>query len=438
MSVTGSRFVSQWFNLGNHGYEATITDGSPLDAAYFLSLMILGSIVLVQRRLQLAALVRQNGWLAAFMAFSLVSVLWSDFPVTAAKRWIKTLGHPIIALLILTDSDPDRAFRSVMRRCSFLLMPFSVLLIKYYPQFGRGFDAWSGTPINRGVGLTKNDLGYLCMIFGLFWIWDLLTCFRKLKGFQRVFDCGVRGLMLGTIVWLLMIADSATSLATLSLGTVVLLVVRLPFVDRRRIASYVFLAIAFAALIQLTFDPYTSIVEMLGRNSTLTDRTVVWGDAIALQPNVLLGAGFESFWLGSRLEILWEKWWWHPNQAHNGYVETYLNLGAIGLAILIGLLTFSLRRIGRAFFVLSEFGSLRLALFLAIVAFNYTEAAFKGVHFVWTVFFLIVIEYKLAPTNVRRRKPVGRIMLTGRQAVSAPGSVGPSIEPRASHRPRVR
>lgn len=44
--------------------------------------------------------------------------------------------------------------------------------------------------------------------------------------------------------------------------------------------------------------------------------------------NRLVGAGYESFWLGTRLDIAWNAF---PNfrlrEAHNGYVELFLNLG---------------------------------------------------------------------------------------------------------------
>ena len=107
MAITGSRFVSQWMNLGASGLDS-YTEGSLIDALYFLTLILAGLVVLARRRIALARLIRQNGWLIAFFLFCLLSVAWSDDPFTAFKRWIKTLGHPIMALIILTDPDPPR------------------------------------------------------------------------------------------------------------------------------------------------------------------------------------------------------------------------------------------------------------------------------------------------------------------------------------------
>jgi hypothetical protein len=95
----------------------------------------------------------------------------------------------------------------------------------------------------------------------------------------------------------------------------------------------------------MTVGVYANAVTLLGRNATLTDRTEVWELALRLQPNPILGAGFESFWLGQRLEDLWSKFWGKPNQAHNGYIETYLNLGLIGLVILFAPILATFRKI---------------------------------------------------------------------------------------------
>ena len=53
---------------------------------------------------------------------------------------------------------------------------------------------------------------------------------------------------------------------------------------------------------------------------------------IEMAPNALVGAGFESFWLGPRLSKVMTAFPnLHVNEAHNGYIEVYLNLGVIGL-----------------------------------------------------------------------------------------------------------
>ena len=178
LAISGSRFVSQWLALGDtYGIDSG-EEGSLIDAFYFGTLTAAGMVVLIRRHVSLLDLARRNRWLVAFILFGLVSILWSDFPFIAFKRWAKTLGHPIMALIILTDTNPIAAFKTVMRRCAYLLLPYSMLFVKYYPQYGRGFDGWTGAAVNNGVMLTKNDLGYVCMVLGLFLVWNLLKAHR--------------------------------------------------------------------------------------------------------------------------------------------------------------------------------------------------------------------------------------------------------------------
>ena len=147
-----------------------------------------------------------------------------------------------------------------------------------------------------------------------------------------------------------------------------------------------------ALVVESSFGLYAATIEALGRNPTLTDRTIVWADVLALQKQPLIGYGFESFWLGTRLEVLWAKWWWRPTQAHNGYIETYLNLGVVGLALLGSVILSGFRSITRSFADDLEFARLRMGLLFAILAFNLTEAAFKGMHFVWTIFYIVAMD----------------------------------------------
>ena len=190
---------------------------------------------------------------------------------------------------------------------------------------------------------------------------------------------------------------------TLALAVGLMLALGSRLVNKRHVGTYVVVAVLLAAGLQSGFHVYENVIEMLGRDPSLTDRTVVWADVLAMQDRPLFGFGFESFWLGSRLDTLWEKWWWRPNQAHNGYIETYLNLGAIGVALLLMVLLATFRRITRLMTTDFDIARLRFALLFAIIAFNYTEAAFKAVHFVWTIFHIIAIDVRDPPADDAKR-----------------------------------
>jgi O-antigen ligase len=125
---------------------------------------------------------------------------------------------------------------------------------------------------------------------------------------------------------------------------------------------------------------------------TLTGRTDLWKDLLALSASPVFGAGYDSFWLGDRLEKLWEKYWWLPNEAHNGYLEVYLNVGLIGLLLLAGILISTYKKIQKTLMVDSDYGRFKMAFFIMILSYNITEAAFRGMAFMWLMFLLIAVE----------------------------------------------
>ena len=109
-----------------------------------------------------------------------------------------------------------------------------------------------------------------------------------------------------------------------------------------------------------------------------------------MNTNPAIGTGFESFWLGKRLEKIWSFYWWHPNEAHDGYLEVYLNLGWIGVALLAIVLVTGYRNVIAALRQDPGTGKIRLAYFVAAVAYNFTESAIRTMNPVW-IFFLLAI-----------------------------------------------
>lgn len=402
LGITGSRFVSQWLDL-QAGGGVNFSEGSLLDAVYFLVLMCAGACVLARRGLRLGDVLRANAWMALFLAYGLLSVAWSDDPFIALKRWVKVMGHPIMALVVLSDPDPLAALRVLFKRLAYLLLPTSLLFIKYLPEYGRAFDPWSGLPLNVGVMLTKNDLGYVCMVLGLFFIWNVLYLRHKVGTPRRVRETVLSLGFVFLALWLLKLADSKTSLACLMAGAAVMLGLGTGLVSKRHFGTWVVLAGLLLLWLESVFDLYHAALALLGRNPTLTDRTIIWDTVLEMQDQPLFGFGFESFWLGDRLEKLWSAYWWLPTQAHNGYIEIYLHLGAVGVALLLAVILSAFRNIARRFesdFLLAR---LQMALLFAILLFNYTEAGFKAVHFMWTVFYLVAT---VCPRPAQATRPV--------------------------------
>jgi hypothetical protein len=175
MLILGSRSVALWLDtLGLPTVFGSLEEGNPLDSTVQLTFIAAGVYVLNRRQVSLGEIFRNNGWLMAFLLCCFISIAWSDFPFVAFKRWIKILGHPIMALIVLTESDPGEALTRLMKRCAYVIVPVSTLFIKYYPQWGREFSYWTGEAGNHGITTSKNALGADCLILGYFFFWHLL------------------------------------------------------------------------------------------------------------------------------------------------------------------------------------------------------------------------------------------------------------------------
>src|SRR5205814_3091144 len=215
-----SRPLSAWLNIFGLPVSGAVSveEGSPLDAWFFFVLIVAGVYVLKRRQVRLSEFVQNNGWLVAFLLYCFISIAWSDFPFVAFKRWIKILGHPIMALIVLTEPDLEEAVKSLMKRCAYVVVPVSILFIKYYPQLGRTYDRWSGMAMSTGINTNKNMLGPVCLILGFFFFWYLMQIWRSERSRWTTHELWLVVGFLVMIGWLFRQSHSATPFISLLIG----------------------------------------------------------------------------------------------------------------------------------------------------------------------------------------------------------------------------
>jgi exopolysaccharide production protein ExoQ len=390
MFIAASRNPSQWLSGPVVISAAAFEEGNPLDRVISSALILLAIGILMSRSFNWGAFFARNLALMAFLSFALLSVVWSDFPLIALKRWIRDIGNYLTVLVVLSDPRPFHAFRAVLRHLSYLLIPLSVVLIKYFPGISKQYDVWTGADMYVGVTTGKNLLGVICVISGLFFFWDTVVRWpeRKRRQAKRIILVNIS--FIAMALWLLHLASSATSRVCLVLGCLFVVLAHTRWARRHSLFLkmlgpaffFLYLILAFG------FDMNGSMAGAVGKDPTLTDRTKIWAFLLNMHTNPLLGTGYESFWIGSRLQSFWETaGLGHLNEAHNGYLEVYLNLGLIGLCLLGGFMIASYGTICRRLRPFSSLGSLTLALWVIMVFYCVTEAGFRG-GLMWLAFLL--------------------------------------------------
>lgn len=376
ISIVGSKLPSQWLEF--RAGATALEEGNPLDRSIDLFLILLAIVILTSRRFNWVDFFSRNLALTAFVSFGLISVLWSDFPFVAFKRWFRDLENYFVILVVLSDPQPLEAVRSVLRRVAYLLISLSVVLVKYYPGIAKQYDAWTGTASFVGATTSKNMLGALCLVSGLFFFWDTITRWkeRKEKRARRILI--VNYAFMGMTLWLLKLSNSATSRVCLVMGCLIILAARSKMFQRHPLLLKALIPSSFIAYLILAFgfDLMGTFASQVGRDPTLTDRTLIWKTVLSLKTNPLVGTGYDSFWLGSRLQYVWGVLR-GINEAHNGYLEIYLNLGFIGVFLLCALLLSGYRNVSKRLASSTSLGVLTLALWAIVLFYNMTEAAFR-------------------------------------------------------------
>ena len=89
------------------------------------------------------------------------------------------------------------------------------------------------------------------------------------------------------------------------------------------------------------------------------------------------------------------------NEAHNGYLEVYLNLGWVGVILLAGLIIAGYRNVISAFRRPQATAFLKLGFFVAAVIYNWTEAGFRETSLVWISFLIATTIVSPQPLFVR-------------------------------------
>jgi O-antigen ligase len=365
-------------------------DGSPFDRNVSIFLQLAALIVLYTKSAKVGPILRNNSLVLVYFSFCLLSVLWSDFPFVTFKRWIKALGDVEMVLIILAELNPLAALRCILTRMGFFLFPLSILFIRFYPQIGRRpTNSWTQEPV--GVTQQKNELGIMCMMYGVFFLWMLLSAVRERKQSGRWRRLLAYGTIIAMSIYLLTQCNSTTSIVGFAAsGGVLWLASRRPV--RPALVHWAVLLVLGLTVTALFFNPGGGMVQSLGKDPTLTGRKDIWNMVLGIKTNPLLGAGFESFWLGPRLQFMLNALVNLPiNEAHNGWIEVYLNLGWAGLCFIALLIITGYKSITSHIRQDPEKSSLFLGFLLCALFYSFSEAGFRFLTVSWFFLLLIII-----------------------------------------------
>jgi len=307
-------------------------------------------------------------------AIAVLSYFWSDVPSQSLRTGIQ-LGMTVLISLYLGARfslfDITRALFVVLALTALASLPLILLHV--------GF-AFDNNGVARGIFPHKNVLGgrmvllLLCSLLLFIQGWHRLTtlCFAALA--------------------LVLIGFSQSSTAiVMTLGLCVVAPVLLtraapgPLRFFAYMAGIVALAVAVWILLAFDLDPVGMALEALGKERTLTGRSVLWEFAVKLiEERPLLGNGFDAFWnsgIASAGHFVQSVVQAEVKNFHNSYLDITVQLGFIGLAAaVIFLLLFAWRALALLRADHAPLAALPTFFLLFVLAYSLSEYALFRQH----------------------------------------------------------
>jgi exopolysaccharide production protein ExoQ len=394
--LCGSKPLGRWFGSDAILTVGTEEAGSLADRLVLSILIIFALLILYRRKIEWSLILKDNFWLILLFLYLGSSVLWSDFPFVSFKRWMRLCGAIPIALVVLSERSPFKALESAFRRCAYVLIPFSLLLIKYFPDFGVEYSR-EGTKMWVGVASQKNSLGVICALSAFLILWTFLRDWRAgafLKTRSQAFS---EGLVLALAMYLLIGFRGvypATAIGFLIVGVGSLTLLYKMKNNVRHMATFLVLMVVVGLLCLAFGDSLVpTVTSAFNRNESFTGRSDIWRAVLDVASrNPLLGVGYGGYW-GLQDERIYSTL--GVREAHSGYLDVYLEVGIVGIMLLVAFLLAHHRRALRELNHAYDWGLFGICLLMMTLIHNFTESNFlRTSNYFWnvTVFLTIVLS----------------------------------------------
>jgi exopolysaccharide production protein ExoQ len=336
--VTGFLFVGGGFVLLTSTSDLRLTPepgaGSLLSQS-ILALFYSAGTVLLLVNVHALRVFRKAWPVLLLPLLALISVCWSADPSLSLRRAVAFSGTVLFGLS-LGAAYSGRDLIGLITRSMVLASVFSCAIVVVAPLYGvhQPGDAIQAVHAGlwRGIFGHRNTLG----------LWAGVTVASLLLFGQYAFDRALlRALSLLIGLACLVGANSGAGYAICAtmilIGLLLIGFVRQP---ASRQGLYVFVAIVGAIIVLLLRDTFESwTLSLLGKDSDLTGRTLLWYYIlqIAEKNNFLLGGGYFVGFVSLNTEIgaIMQTTF---GSAHNGYLETLVYTGYVGLAVCIAVL----------------------------------------------------------------------------------------------------
>jgi exopolysaccharide production protein ExoQ len=264
----------------------------------------------------------------ALVLFAFLSSAWSQDGRLTAQNSIYLLVNTLFTFYIGVKFDAERQMRLMMLLGSVvatLCVGISVLAPQYGVDHVGHEGAWQGLFTQKNV----------CAQVIVFLATPVL--YVHLSGRKGM----LLRLLYGTLLsFVLVMTESRTGFlaATSFCAFAVMMRGLRRFRARERTVVIMATALFAATTIALIAVNLSSILPVIGRDFTLTGRSTIWNAvALSIGKHPCLGYGYSAFWpvLNGELFNVVLAAGWFVTGAHNGFLNLWLELGVVGVALFL-------------------------------------------------------------------------------------------------------
>ncbi|WP_158615378.1 O-antigen ligase [Acidipila sp. EB88] len=263
----------------------------------------------------------------AMPVLAIASTLWSQMPVQTFRSGIYLLINTLFAIYFVAVYDPDEQMEILVLLGRFFLVA-NILFSLLVPKYGIEREI-SGIVTWQGICLHKNICAYATVFLAA------PVFFQKLRG---TLDTLGRIVYVALSLFVVYMTESRTGWILCGAFCALLAF----FWLQRKFRSYDALALLLTIVVVGSLAAW-SVYGLLpiffvaiGKDPTLSGRTDIWQAVFrSVMKKPLLGWGYHGFWTGLTGEsgVIAAEVLWNPGFAHSGYLETWLDVGAVGLGM---------------------------------------------------------------------------------------------------------
>lgn len=297
--------------------------GNTVMQVLWLAVFLITFIILLLRLRQVVRIAFQDKCLWFLVGLSFLSAFWSAIPLVTLRNSAALLGTTLLGVYLASRYTRQELVKLLLWALG-LIAVLSLVFSLLWPQYG--IQHYSFGTAWRGVYIHKNLLGNFMVLASITsFIYAVSHRKKRLAG----------SLVFVISITLLLLSTSKTALAILFILLFLLAIMRilrLHYMQSKQVLILVILSVSGLA-VWLAYN-MDVVFYWLGRDMTLTGRTYLWQavwEMIQRQP--WLGYGYNAFWSGPENSYIWQRLHWRPDNAHNGYLDLWLQLGLPGLVL---------------------------------------------------------------------------------------------------------